>query len=262
MAYILGQIGPAAAPATRGPGETARRQERACGARSGVGAGQHRSRGQSRRAGLGQSAPAGDENANAHAVAYALGKIGPDAAEAEPALSSQLKSADSELALVSAWALAQIQPASAETATKTVPVLIAGLKNSLPKTRQAAAETLGGLGPLAQAAAADLREAMKDDDEGVRSAAAGALKSIAAPEAKTPEGAARPIGPGSIVVTLEADVPLHVGAAVHRPDPPGQPTSGAGGPWTVGRRQDRRRPAVAKGLGAEGKTRRAVAMNT
>ena len=96
--------------------------------------------------------PALDERAAAerkpqcHAIVYALGKIGPDAAAAEPVLSGLLTSPDANLALVSAWALAQIHPAPAEIAAKTLPVLTAGLKNPLPLGRQGAAEGLGSFG--------------------------------------------------------------------------------------------------------------------
>ena len=48
VAYILGQIGPDAAPATTGPGETGCRQGRPRRPRGDPGAGQHRARGQGR----------------------------------------------------------------------------------------------------------------------------------------------------------------------------------------------------------------------
>ncbi len=68
-------------------------------------------------------------------------------------------------------------------AAKTVPVLIAGLDASLPQTRQAAAEALGSLGPLAAQAVPALEKARNDPDEHVRQAAANALNSISSPEA-------------------------------------------------------------------------------
>ena len=49
-----------------------------------------------------------DEESNFASVVYALGRIGPGAAAAEPVLVGLLQSADRNLALLSAWALAQI----------------------------------------------------------------------------------------------------------------------------------------------------------
>ncbi len=62
------------------------------------------------------------EGSNDHAIAFALGQIGPDAAAAEQVLGGALKSSDSQLSLVCAMALTQIKPGSAELAAKTVPV--------------------------------------------------------------------------------------------------------------------------------------------
>jgi HEAT repeat protein len=151
------------------------------------------------------------EGTNDHALVYALGRIGPDAVTAEPVLTEALKSDDRALAVVSAWALGQIRPASADIAAKTVPVLIAGLTAPLPQTRQAAAESLGSLGPLAKDALPSLQKAAGDRDDNVRNAVAGALKSVgSAPQSQTPAAAAKPLVRGNVVVTLKADVPLRV----------------------------------------------------
>ena len=55
---------------------------------------------------------------------------------------------------------------------------MAGLSDSLPETRKAAAEALGDLGPLARDAIPALQKATKDDSKAVREAAAKALESI------------------------------------------------------------------------------------
>ncbi|MGA2796097.1 MAG: HEAT repeat domain-containing protein [Thermoguttaceae bacterium] len=115
---------------------------------------------------------------NAHAIIYALGKIGPKAAAAEPLLLKDMNDKDSPLAVISAWSFTQIQPRSAKTAAKAVPVLVAGLSDSLPETRKAAAEALGDLGPLARDAIPALQKAANDDSKSVRDAAAKALESI------------------------------------------------------------------------------------
>ena len=117
VAYILGKIGPAAAPATDALAKlVADKDDRAAheailalanigpGAKAAVPA-------------LIEALQQG-ENPNRHAIVYALGKIGPDAAAAEPVLSGLLTSPDANLALVSAWALVRIHPASAEIAAK------------------------------------------------------------------------------------------------------------------------------------------------
>jgi HEAT repeat protein len=115
---------------------------------------------------------------NAHAIILTLGKIGPKAAAAEPVLLKEMNGKDSLLAVISAWSFTQIQPRSAKTAAKAIPVLVAGLSDSLPETRKAAAEALGDLGPLAREAVPALQKADKDDSKAVRDAAAKALQSI------------------------------------------------------------------------------------
>ena len=183
VAYILGQIGPAAAPATDALAELVadnnpRVSEEAVLALAKIGPGAK------------AAVPAlvkafqGGEGADDHAIVFALGKIGPDAAAAEAPLTAALASKDGSLGVVSAWALCQIHPATAELAAKTVPVLTAGLDASLPQTRQAAAEALGSLGPLAAQAVPALEKVRSDPDEHVRQAAANALNSISSPEAK------------------------------------------------------------------------------
>jgi HEAT repeat protein len=177
VAYILGQIGPAAAPATDAlakliDDKNSRASEEAVLALAKIGPGAK------------AAVPAlikafqGGEGPNDHGIAFALGKIGPDAAAAEAPLTAALGSSDGSLAVVSAWALGQIHPASVELAAKTVPVLTAGLTAAMPQTRQAAAEALGSLGPLAAAAEPALNKALNDPDEHVRQAASEALRSI------------------------------------------------------------------------------------
>jgi HEAT repeat protein len=119
-----------------------------------------------------------DTTSAATDAAYALGRIGPQAAAAEPALSKLLKNSDQTLALVSAWALTQIRPASADVAAKTLPVLIAGLSSPQPISRQSAAEALANLGPLAKSAVPALQKAAADKDKNVSATAAKALAAI------------------------------------------------------------------------------------
>jgi HEAT repeat protein len=178
VVYILGQIGPAAAPAAEALAglvndKNARVAQEAALALAKIGPGA-----KAAMPALVKSLEQAD-GSNAHAVAYALGKIGPDAA-AQKALTGLLKSSDRDLALVSAWVLAQVRPVTPELAAQTVPVLTAGLAAPLPLERQSAAEALGNLGPLAKNATtlAALQKAASDDDRAVRDAAADALKAI------------------------------------------------------------------------------------
>jgi HEAT repeat protein len=176
IAYILGQIGPAAAPATEAlAGLTADRHphvvQEALVALAKIGPGAKAAVPQ-----LIEVLTAGEESA--HAAAYALGRIGPAAAAADAALGAALQNREQSLAVMAAWALNKIHPASAETVAKTVPVLVSGLNAPLAKTREAAAETLGELGPEAKQAAGALEKALGDKNRAVRAASAKALKAI------------------------------------------------------------------------------------
>jgi HEAT repeat protein len=179
--YVLGKMGPAAAPATPelvkllgDKKEEVAREAAIALANIGPGA---KEAVPALVAGLQQGG-----RPNAYAMVYALGKIGPDAAAAEPVLTDLLENTDRKLALASAWALVHIRPGR-EVAAKTVPVLMAGLQSDMPLARQGAAEALGELGPLAGQAASALKKATEDEDKGVREAAAKALASVAGPNA-------------------------------------------------------------------------------
>lgn len=159
---------------------------------------------------------ADDRDLNFAAIAFALGKIGPGSAAAEPPLLKQLESKDDNVRLLSAWALSQIDPASAGVAAKALPVLIAGL--SLPglEDRVLCAEALGGFGPTAKGAAEALKKASTDADKFVQEAAAKALKTVVGPAAAStapanPAGrtnSAAPLKSGDLVVTVEDKVEI------------------------------------------------------
>lgn len=111
------------------------------------------------------------------AAAYALGRIGTKAIEAKPALLAQLKGEES-MALVSAWALARIHPECPTCQEKALPVLIGGLDDPDPKFRREAASGICCFGKAAEGAVEKLKKALNDADEDVREAAAAALKAI------------------------------------------------------------------------------------
>jgi HEAT repeat protein len=189
--YALGEIGPAAAPAT--PSLTKlvnddddRIAHEAVIALAKIGPGAKEAVPE-----LVKVLAASDESA-IPAAAYALGSIGPDAAAAIPALRGLLKGNDVLSAQASAWALTQIQPGSAEIAAEVVPVLIQVLSSALPFARRGAAEALGELGPLAQSARAALQKAAtSDEDLSVRVAAANALKPISGTGVSSKSGVRR-----------------------------------------------------------------------
>jgi HEAT repeat protein len=116
-----------------------------------------------------------EDRPDRHAIVYALGRIGRGAAEAKPVLEKLLTNPNQDLALISAWAMTKIAPASAAPA---VPVLISGLTASEVIMRRGAAEALGEMGRAARTAATALERATKDSDKSVRDAAAAALTAI------------------------------------------------------------------------------------
>jgi HEAT repeat protein len=106
--------------------------------------------------------------------AVALMHVGPEANAALPALTAMLKD---EWGTNRQWAA--VAAGKIGRQKELVPPLREGLKTPADGAlRRYAAQALGRLGPEAEAAAADLTEALKDDNEGVRTAAAEALKRI------------------------------------------------------------------------------------
>jgi HEAT repeat protein len=177
VAYIIGQLGPAAAPAASALAALiADKDERVANeaiiALAKIGPGAK------------EAVPAlvkaleSGENANSGAVVYALGKIGPDAAAAEAVLTKLLDGSDRCLAVASAWALTAVRPDSAEAIKKARPVLDAGLNDSDPLVRRCAVEALGGMGPSAKDALPALKKATTDSDPSVSAAAKKSVEAI------------------------------------------------------------------------------------
>ena len=163
VAYTLGQMGPAAASAAPALAKLAADEDLNVATEAILALGKIGPAAKSAVPAL--CAALQKEGTNAHAIVLALGDIGPDAAAAEPLLLKAMASKDDSLAVTAASAYTEIQPRSAKAAAKAIPVLVAGLSDSLPETRKAAAESLGELGPLAREAAPALQKATKDDAE-------------------------------------------------------------------------------------------------
>jgi HEAT repeat protein len=126
-------------------------------------------------------------------AALALYKIGPDAREAVPALIVALRDKENRVRMDAAMTLFRIGP----DAREAVPALIAAMQAAENKTsimsigvtiRAEAAQALGRIGPDAREAVPALRDALRDDDPAMRSAAQDALRRIN-PEALDKAGA-------------------------------------------------------------------------
>ncbi len=116
-----------------------------------------------------------------HAACYALGKIGPPAKMALPALRKGLSSDDDFQKIVSIWAMLQIDSDKEALAKMAIPVLVETLTNGHKHgdhVRVEAAYELGELGPAAKSALAALKQALNDDNNAVRYAAAVAIEKI------------------------------------------------------------------------------------
>lgn len=114
-------------------------------------------------------------------VARTLGRIGPAAAEAVPALVHELTSENANVRQAAAEGLGQIGP----PAEPAVPALIQLLTDRLPDSRQAAAAALARVGRADPAAIPPLIQLLPDRADEVREAAVAALAAFG-PDAVPP----------------------------------------------------------------------------
>lgn len=122
-------------------------------------------------------------------AAMSLAKMGPDAQDAVPALAKALGDRDLNVRYFAATALQAVGPAAQAGVAALVQALdtfpggspaLDGPMRYYADVRVVAAEALGAIGSHARAAVPALKKALNDADPTVRSAAAEALKRVAA----------------------------------------------------------------------------------
>ncbi|MFM7033986.1 MAG: HEAT repeat domain-containing protein [Planctomycetia bacterium] len=120
-----------------------------------------------------------EEKGVRYSAAYALGRIGPDAVSAIDELRALMASEDELMATVAVWAILKIEPGSSEHFETAIPLLRKALRSDNDLARLEAAVALGEIGASAEAAIPIL-EVVSDNDpvRAVRSAATEALSRI------------------------------------------------------------------------------------
>jgi HEAT repeat protein len=121
------------------------------------------------------------EDALRYAAAYALGRIGPASASVAETLRGLSKSEDELMASVAIWALLKIEPENKAQVAAAVPALRKALRGKRDLARLEAAAALGDLGAAAVSAVPMLELVSEDDPlPAVRRAAAAAVAKIKA----------------------------------------------------------------------------------
>lgn len=113
-----------------------------------------------------------------YAAFFTLGKIGPDAMRAKDTLKPHMDDKDSYYAATAAWALARIDEDDPDVVNKGVPLFVQSLDSKQSFVRHEAADSLGELGPLAKSALPALEKTAQDKDPEVAEAAKAAIKKI------------------------------------------------------------------------------------
>lgn len=116
-----------------------------------------------------------------YSATYALGRIGPVAADADPMLRKLTDSDDEVMATVAVWAALKIKPEDSSLFGMAIPKLRHTLKDERELARLEAAVALGEIGPQASSAI-PLLDLLAEEDPSptVREAAAAAAKRIRA----------------------------------------------------------------------------------
>jgi len=112
-------------------------------------------------------------------AAFALGKMGPEAADAVPALRKRLRDGlGSGNPTPIVWALLNILPEDQPIKVMAVPLLRRALSHQEDFVRAEAAQALGRIGAPAQVAVDDLKPLLEDESPVVRDAAATAIEAL------------------------------------------------------------------------------------
>jgi HEAT repeat protein len=119
-----------------------------------------------------------DDNNVRLAAAATLEAMGSLAREAMPAVKMAVTTGDAETRVAACYVVLSIGP---EFAGPAIPGLIESLTADDPRVRRTAAEVLGKLGSVAEAAVPALRRALEDEDQEVRINASEAILSILTP---------------------------------------------------------------------------------
>jgi len=109
---------------------------------------------------------------------FALGKVG--AKEAVPALEKNLKSENQFIKMISAWALAKVQPDNAERVTQAIDLILVSLKDKDPHVRRGAAQALYELKAPPEKVGPALMESLSDADPSVVAHVAESFASLGA----------------------------------------------------------------------------------
>jgi HEAT repeat protein len=116
------------------------------------------------------------QNSVRYAAAFAVGRIG--VKEAAPQLTKQLDSDDAFLKMISAWALAKINPDDKAGMERAVSLLVSGLKDPSQHVRGAAARGLLDLHAPQEEVMSAMSDLLADKDPEVRGNVADALASL------------------------------------------------------------------------------------
>ncbi len=122
---------------------------------------------------------------------YALGHIGPDARPATKTLEALSASGDEFARIASLWALVQINPTDKEIAARAAPELMKGLNSQRELMRAESARVLGQMGAAGKVALPALKQAAADPSPVVAEAAKQAIAQLEGRAEKAPDRSSR-----------------------------------------------------------------------
>jgi HEAT repeat protein len=132
-------------------------------------------------------------------AARTIGKIGPDALSALPALIDMTRDAEPNVREHAAEAIGDIGP----TATAGIPALVTVLNDDFVKVRRDAVRSLGWMGPAAKDAVLEMVKLLNDPEQLVRDAARKAVESVDA--SALPKEEPKPETPSAVQADSDAE---------------------------------------------------------